>query len=118
MDSFSTPESGAWEALPCLGKLHIAKNQFPQWIHAFGGYVFSDWAQALPLAIRIQCIHLVYLGWSGNREGRVRPLQRRGGGGDPPLKGKDLLLLSLLSWNSLPFLFHPEVTKIPFLDRR
>jgi hypothetical protein len=67
MDSFSTPESGAWEALPCLGKLHIAKNQFPQWIYAFGGYVFSDWAQALPLAVRIQCMNLVYMGWFGNR---------------------------------------------------
>ena len=68
MDCLLTPESGAWEALPCLGKLHIAKNQFPQWIYAFGGYVFSDWAQALPLAVRIQCMHLVYMGWSGNRD--------------------------------------------------
>jgi hypothetical protein len=48
-----------------LGKLHIAKNQFLKWMYAFGGYVFRDWAQALPLAVRTQCMNLVYLGWSG-----------------------------------------------------
>ena len=39
-------------------------------------------------------------------------------GEDPPSIGEDRLLLSFLSWISLPFLFDPEVTKVPFLDER
>ena len=45
----------------------------------------------------------------------MRPLPKEGGGGSSPQRGKDRLILSYLSWISLPFLFNPNVMKIPFL---
>ena len=67
MECFLTPEGGAWEKPPRLAELPIPMNQFPQWMYALGGYVLSDWAQALPLAVSIQCMNLAYMGWFGNR---------------------------------------------------
>ena len=60
--------------------------------------------------------HLVGGGWSGTQQEGATPPEG-GGGGDPPPKGKDRLILSYLSWISLPFLFDPNVMKIPFLDK-
>ena len=47
----------------------------------------------------------------------MRPLPKEGGGGILPPRGEDRLILSYLSWISLPFLFDPNVMKVPFLDK-